>query len=167
MKKILSILCLLILTNLYAHTLLMNIFDNEDDTITIEGMFSTGQSAVDAMIRIEALSNGEILFQKRVPDEGEITLDIPQEPYQVVLDGGPGHIIVKEGIAPLKGFTVMSSNTKAEKKELSKTMTSRNSWSLPYTVLISLTLLLVGLGIYFSKRNTDKIVRMIQENKEK
>jgi len=165
MKKTLSIILLLLATNIYAHTLIMNIIDNEDDTITIVGEFSTGQSAVDAMIRIEALNNGDTLFAKRLPDEGEITLDIPQEPYQVVLDGGPGHIIVKEGIAPLKGFTVVSSNTKAEKKELSKTMTSRNNWSLPYIVLISFTLLLVGLSIYVSKRNTDKIIKMIQENK--
>jgi len=165
MKKILSTLCLLILTNLYGHTLIMNMMDNEDDTITVEGMFSTGESAVDAMIRIEALNSGEVLFQKRLPDEGELILDIPKEPYQVVLDGGPGHIIVKEGIAPMKGFASVTTNSKPQKKELSKTMTSRDSWSLPYIVLISLTLLLVGLGIYFSKRNTDKILKMIQENK--
>jgi len=165
MKKLFSTLCLLLLTNLYAHTLIMNMMDNEDDTITIEGMFSTGESAVDAMIRIEALNSGEVLFQKRLPDDGELTLDIPKEPYQVVLDGGPGHIIVKEGIEPSAGFSVAKISEKSQKKELSKTMTSRNSWSLAYIVLISLTLLLVVLSIIVSKRNTDKIVRMIQENK--
>jgi len=143
----------------------MNIMDNEDDTITVEGMFSTGQSAVDALIKLESLNSGEILFQKRLPDDGELTLDIPKEPYQIVLDGGPGHQIVKEGITPKDGFLETTLDKKPQKKELSKTMTSRNSWSLPYIVLISLTLLLVVLSIIVSKRNTDKILKMMHKNK--
>jgi len=166
MKKLLSTLFLLLVTNLYAHTLIMNIMDNDDNTMTIAGTFSTGQSAVDALIRLEALNNGAILFQKRLPDDGELTIAIPKEPYQVVLDGGPGHTIVKEGIAPIDGFDVTKITETKQPKKLSKNMTSRNSWSLPYIVLISITLLLIVLSIYVSKRNTDKIIRMIQESKQ-
>lgn len=164
MKKILIIIGLFILTNLYAHTLIMNLIDNEDDTITIAGQFSTGQNAVDAMVRIEALNSGDILFQKRLPDVGELTIPIPKEPYQVVLDGGPGHQLVEEGIAPISGYIVSKNNEEPEKKELSKAIDSKNSWSIAYIVLITITLLLVLLTIYISKRNTDKILRMIKEN---
>lgn len=164
MKKILTLICLLIVTNTYAHTLIMNILDNEDDTITIVGEFSTGQKAVDAMIRIEALNSGDVLFQKRLPDAGELTLAIPKEPYQVVLDGGPGHQIVKDGIAPIQGYSGDNNKRKIEKKELSKPMSSRNEWSLAYTLLISITLLLILLTVYISKRNTDMILKMIKEN---
>jgi hypothetical protein len=163
MKKIL-IICLLVVTNIYAHTLIMNILDNEDNTITIVGEFSTGQKAVDAMIRLEALSTGNILFMKRLPDVGELTLDIPKEPYQVVLDGGPGHQIVRKGLAPISGYNLESTNNTTERKELSQAITAKNSWSLAYIILISITLLLILLSIYVSKRNTDKILKMIDEN---
>ena len=150
------------LTNLYAHTLVMNLLDNEDDTLTIVGQFSTGQNAVDAMVRVEALKSGTLLFQKRLPDEGEVTIPIPLEPYQVVLDGGPGHQLVQDGIPPIKGFKESKINNKTETKELSKAKNSRNTWSLAYIVLISFTLLLLILTIYYSKRNTDKILRSIE-----
>ena len=162
MKKILTIIYLLMITNLYAHTLVMNLLDNEDDTLTIVGQFSTGQNAVDAMVRIEALNTGALLFQKRLPDEGEVTIPIPLEPYQVVLDGGPGHQLVQDGIPPIKGFKESKINNKTETKELSKAKNSRNTWSLAYIVLISFTLLLLILTIYYSKRNTDKILRTIE-----
>ena len=165
MKKILLSIYLLILSNLYAHTLIMNVLDNEDDTITIVGEFSTGQKAVDAMVRLEAMSNGNILFEKRLPDVGEFTIKIPQEDYQIVLDGGPGHQIVQKGISPIKGYTISNNQNDKNKKELSETITTKNKWSLPYIVLISVTLFLIGLTIYFSKKNTDKILQMIQENR--
>ena len=162
MKKILTTICLFMLTNLSAHTLIMNLLDNEDDTLTIVGQFSTGQNAVDAMVRVEALNTGTLLFQKRLPDEGEVTIPIPLEPYQVVLDGGPGHQLVQDGIPPIKGFKESKINNKTETKELSKAKNSRNTWSLAYIVLISFTLLLLILTIYYSKRNTDKILRSIE-----
>lgn len=158
------IICFLILTNIQAHTLIMNVLDNEDNTITVVGEFSTGQKAVDAMIRLEALNSGDILFQKRLPDEGEFTLQIPKEPYQIVLDGGPGHQIVKEGISPVDGYATSLKELTKTKKVLSQNVSSKNEWSLAYIVLISITLLLILLTIYYSKRNTDKIIKMIQEN---
>jgi hypothetical protein len=142
----------------------MNVLNNEDDTITIVGEFSTGQKAVDAMVRLEAINSGDILFEKRLPDVGEFTIKIPQEPYQIVLDGGPGHQIVQDGISPSQGY-IIDTTVKEKKKKLSEPITSKNKWSLPYIILITVTLLLIGLTIYFSKRNTDKILKMIQETR--
>ena len=162
-KKLLTLIFILTLS-LQAHTLLMNIIDNEDNTITISGVFSTGQGASGAMIRIEALNTAEILYKKRLPEESELTIDIPNEPYQIVLDGGPGHQIVKEGIAPQGGFKVALKQDKKTDKELSEPRSSTKNWSLPYIILISITLLLIILTIYFSKRNTDKILKAIKES---
>ena len=162
MKKILTLICLLTL-NLQAHTLIMNVFDNEDDTITVSGAFSTGQAAVGAMIRLEALNTGNTLYKSRLPELSEVTIDIPKEPYQIVLDGGPGHQIVKDGIAPKGGFTVTLKDTK-KKKELSEPRSFTKKWSLPYIILISVVLLLIVLTIYFSMKNTQKIINTIKEN---
>jgi len=143
----------------------MNVLDNEDDTITVIGQFSTGQIALDAMVRIEALNTGEILYKKRLPESGELDIIIPTQPYQIVLDGGPGHTIVKEGIPPIKGYKEKLKDKNSDTKELSQNMTSKNEWSLSYIILISITFLLIALTIYYSKRNTDKILKMIQETK--
>jgi len=70
MKKILIILSLLY-TVTYAHTLLMNVFDNEDNTITIEGMYSSGKKTIGAMIKIESLVSGKVLFKQRLPEQSE------------------------------------------------------------------------------------------------
>ena len=164
MKSTQIIISLLMVTNIYAHTLVMNILDNKDDTITVVGTFSTGEKAVDAMIRLEALHSANILFEKRLPDEGKIIIPIPKEAYQVVLDGGPDHKIVQQGIAPLKGYILSNREETTEKRELSESISSKNNWSLPYIVLMSITLLLIGLSVYFSKKNTDKILQMIQEH---
>ncbi len=162
-KKLLTLIFILTL-NLQAHTLLMNIIDNEDNTITIVGVFNTGQGAAGAQVRIEALNTAQILYKKRLPQESELTIDIPNEPYQIVLDGGPGHQIVKEGIAPQEGFKTELKKDKKENKELSQERSFTKAWSLPYIILISITLLLIILTIYFSKRNTDKILKAIKES---
>ena len=40
------------------------------------------------------------MFKDRLPKESKITIDIPKEPYQVVLDTHE-EIVVKIGIAPI------------------------------------------------------------------
>jgi hypothetical protein len=163
MIKIFSII-LIIGLKLSAHTLLMNVFDNEDNTITVSGAFSTGQPAVGAMVRLEALNTAQILYKKRLPENSELSITIPSEPYQIVLDGGPGHQIVKDGIAPKGGFKVSLKQNETSKKELSEERSFTKKWSLPYIILISAILLLIVLTIYFSKRNTNKILQAIKEH---
>lgn len=148
---------------LYAHTLLMNVMDNENGTIVVMGQFSTGENAQGALVRLESLVTGEILFKERLPMESELNIAIPQEPYQIVLDGGPGHTIIKEGIEPMGGFSA-----KADKKDVSAKLSQAESvtkeWSMPMIVFATLTMILIGFTLYFSMQNTQKILHMIKEN---
>lgn len=154
-------LALFLTVNLSAHTLLMNVFNNDDNTITVIGEFSNGQKAAGAMIRLESLATGEILFKKRLPDESEITIDIPKEEYQVVLDGGPGHQIVKDGIAPLEGFSIKAS--KEAKKKLSQPRQRSNELGMPLIILLSLGFLFIALALYFSAKNTKTLMAQLKK----
>lgn len=160
--KIKSILVLLLLSlNLNAHTLIMDIIDNEDNTITVVGAFSTGEKTVGALVKFESLITGEILYQKRLPKESELTINIPKEQYQVVLDGGPGHTVVKEGFAPLEGFT-----KKTDKTQISKKLSQNQHGALINTsviVLFSIAFVLLGLTLYFSARNTKMLTSQLKK----
>ncbi|RXK13224.1 hypothetical protein CP965_05340 [Halarcobacter mediterraneus] len=165
MKKIFVVIStLFVITTLYAHTLLMNVMNNEDNTITVIGEFSTGEKAAGALVRLESLVSGEILFKQRLPVESELTIDIPKEPYQVVLDGGPGHTIVKEGIEPLEGFAKeVKEKAKSNSEKLSKAENFNNEWSLTTIILFTICIVLLLLALYFSSRNTNKILNEIRQ----
>ncbi|QDF28020.1 hypothetical protein [Halarcobacter anaerophilus] len=164
MKKIAVLILLLTATIAQAHTLLMNVINNEDNTVTVVGEFSTGDSAAGALIRFESLLSGKILFKQRLPEDSELTAEIPKEPYQIVLDGGPGHTIVKEGIAPLEGFEkeIKAEVTKTSTK-LSQASNLTNEWSNPTIILFILGLLLIILTLYISSKNTNKILKQIKQ----
>lgn len=153
---------LFIVLNLNAHTLVMNILDNEDGTISVEGVFNTGEVAVGAMIRLESLVNGSILLKERITEEGEITIIIPNEEYQIVLDGGPGHVIVDTGISPRKGFKKKASSYNI--KELSK-QTQGGLINVYSTVLFSLSFILIALVLFFSSKNTKILIKEIKSIK--
>lgn len=151
--------------SLFAHNLIMNVIDNKDNTITVVGEFSTGEDAAGAMIRLESLVNAEVLYKQRLPQESELTINIPKEPYQIVLDGGPGHTIVKEGIAPLEGFKKeIKEKEKEVNTKLSTAQNANNEWDLLTIFFFVLCLILFGLAIYFSNKNTNKILEKLKEN---
>jgi len=153
--------------SLYAHNLILNVIDNNDNTITVEGLFDTGADAAGAQVRLESLTNGEVLYAKRLPIESELTIEIPNEPYQIVLDGGPGHTMIREGIEPLEGFSKeLKEKVKTDNKELSKTKSSNNDWNLTTIILFTVCIILLLLAIYFSSRNTNKIIKEIKESKQ-
>ena len=160
--KIKSILFFLLLSlNSSAHTLLMDIIDNEDNTITVVGAFSTGEKTVGALVKLESLVSGEVLYQQRLPQESELTINIPKEQYQVVLDGGPGHTVVKEGFAPLEGFTKKSS-----KEDSNKKLSQNQQGLLVNTSLItlfSIAFILLALTLYFSARNTKMLITQLKK----
>lgn len=162
MKKVFIFLSLVI--TLYAHNLIMNIIDNKDNTITVRGEFSTGEDAAGALIRLESLISGEVLYKERLPNESELTITIPKEPYQIVLDGGPGHTIVKDGIAPIDGFTEELKTKVDNTKKLSKAQNSTNDWDLLTIIFFTLCLILFVMAIYFSNKNTNKILEKLKEN---
>jgi len=88
-----------------AHTLVFNAYDNEDGTMEVEGMFSTGQSTEGANFKLVSIASAEILYEKRFPASGSLVIDVPKEAYKMILDSGPGHTIVKNGdIEPKGGF---------------------------------------------------------------
>lgn len=164
MKKLLTLILLFIACiNLNAHSLLMNLMDNEDNTITVAGEFTTGELAIGALVRLESLATGEVLYKKRLPDSSELIIDIPKEPYQVVLDGGPNHQVVKDGIAPINGFSKESIKKASNNVNLSTTRAFSNQWSNPTIVLFILAFILILLTMYFSMKNTNKILKQIKE----
>lgn len=165
MKRILLILSLFY-TLSYSHTLVMNVQKNDDNTINVEGAYSTGDSAAGAMIRLESLNSGAILYKQRLPYESELTIEIPKEDYQIVLDGGPGHVLIEAGIAPKEGFIKNQEkmNNKNTKNTLSLAQNTSYEWANTTVFLFTLCLILLILAIYFSFRNTNKILKMIGEN---
>ena len=114
MKKILIVLSLFCTLG-FSHNLIMEVLDNEDNTLTIVGAYNTGDKAAGAMIRLESLITGKILYKQRLPYESELTMAIPSEAYQIVLDGGPDHIIIEKGISPKEGFAIYFSFKNTEK----------------------------------------------------
>lgn len=88
MKK--KLLMLAILANsLFAHTAIMNCFDNGDETITCEAGFSDGSTASGVNFYVE--QDGKKLLVDKFPESSEITFKKFPGVYNVVFDGGEGH----------------------------------------------------------------------------
>lgn len=164
MKKLFFILCTLALSlTLHAHTLVLNIDDNEDGTIFIQGMFNTGESAEGALVVIESLNSQEVLFKKRLPSSSELNVPMPKEPYQVVLNGGPGHTIIKEGIEPVGGFTVKASEVKQKQKAPNRA-NMKISTSPAMTISIILAFVLLIATIIVSIFNTNRLIKELKKS---
>lgn len=80
-----------------AHTLFMSVEDNEDGTVTVEGIYSTGAEAAMTEVRLEDASTGKVLFKGKTDADGSLTFLKPGVPYIIVMDGGPGHTVDEEG----------------------------------------------------------------------
>lgn len=162
-KKFISIIFLYLIPSfLFSHTLILNVDDNEDGTILIQGVFNTGQLAPGAEVRIESLVTGKVLFKKRLPDESELTIDIPKEPYQVVLDAGPGHQIVKEGIEPKGGFSE-ELNKKSKEVKVSQARSSMQGLPPEMIISVAVAFVLLFITIFISIKNTNKLMKELQE----
>jgi hypothetical protein len=158
-----SIFLLLTPLYLFAHSLILDTMDNEDGTITVHGEFNTGESAAGALLKLEALNSGEILYQKRLPDDGELTIPIPKLPYQIILDGGPGHSVTKEGIAPIGGFEKQVEIKPKQKKQKPSRNMMQISSSKAVTYSIIAAFILLFATIFISIRNTNKLIKKIKE----
>ena len=81
-----------------AHTLYMTVEDNEDGTVTVQGMFSTGAVAVGVEVRLED-EKGKVLWKGKTDDYGECTFKKPSVSYTIIMDfgPGPGHQAREEG----------------------------------------------------------------------
>lgn len=146
---------LIFYSSVYSHKLLLNVMDNDDNTLTLIGVYDTGQSAANAKIRLEALNSGDILYEARLPDSSEVVVKIPNEPYQIVLDDGVGHMQIKEGIPPKGGFLVKQNKEK-------KAITKKQGLNLAYILSLSLAICLMCLTMFFSYKNTNKLIEKIK-----
>ena len=95
MKKIVCslftflVLALILNSQAMAHTLFMTVEDNEDGTVTVQGMFSTGAIAARVEVRLEN-KKGNVLLKGKTDDDGECTFKKPGVPYTIIMDFGPG-----------------------------------------------------------------------------
>jgi hypothetical protein len=80
----------------YAHTLFMSVENNDDGTAVVTGIFSDGSTSAGLEFRLED-SNGKILLKDKMDQFGEYTFKIPEMPYFVIIDGGPGHNVNEKG----------------------------------------------------------------------
>ncbi|WP_026804076.1 hypothetical protein [Aliarcobacter lanthieri] len=163
-------IAILLLTPLYvfAHSLVLYVDDNKDGTITIAGEFNTGESAAGALVKLEALHSGEILFQQRLTDD-EIIVDIPKIPYKIVLDGGGAdHQEEKIGIPPPNGFDKVEEKvvkTEAKKEQKPNRSLLQISSSPAVTISIVLAFILLFATMLVSIRNTNKILKKLEDSK--
>ncbi|MBL3519723.1 hypothetical protein ACNSOP_02300 [Aliarcobacter lanthieri] len=163
-------IAIFLLTPLYifAHSLVLYVDDNKDGTITIAGEFNTGESAAGALVKLEALHSGEILFQQRLTDD-EIIVDIPKIPYKIVLDGGGAdHQEEKIGIPPPSGFDKVEEKvvkTEAKKEQKPNRSLIQISSSPAVTISIVLAFILLFATMLVSIRNTNKILKKLEDSK--
>ncbi len=80
----------------YAHTLYMTVVDNDDGTITVAGMYSTGALAANTEVRLVD-PNDKVVFKGRTDATGELDITKPETAYRIILDAGPGHIASEQG----------------------------------------------------------------------
>ena len=92
------VLALILNSQAFAHTLFMTVEDNEDGTVTLQGMFSTGAVGAWVEVRLEN-ENGKVLWKGKTDDDGECTVKKPNVPYTIIMDfgPGPGHQAREEG----------------------------------------------------------------------
>lgn len=166
MKKTLFIfLALLLPYFLYAHKILLNVYSNDDNTITIEGTFNTGESASGAMVQINSLITNKTILKQRLSDDGELIIEIPNEPYEVVLNAGRGHSIVQKGIEPVGGYSSELLKKAEEAKKTSVKQERRRGLSFEMLVSISITSILLLLTIFISIKNTRLLMNQMKNSK--
>ena len=83
------VLALILNSQAFAHTLFMTVEDNEDGTVTVQGMFSTGAIGTGIEVRLED-EKGKVLWKGKTDADGECTFKKPNALYTIIMDFGPG-----------------------------------------------------------------------------
>jgi len=159
-KLIISVFLLLTPVYILGHSLVLNVVDNQDDTMTVEGMFNTGESAAGALVKIQAIGSEKIIFQQRLSDTKELTVKIPTIPYMIILDGGEGHTVEQIGIPPRNGFEEVV-NVKKKKKPSKTTMSFSSSYAVTISIIFGFILLFAT--IFISIKNTNKLLSELKK----
>lgn len=92
-KSVLGIL--VAASSLFAHSAIMNCFDNGDGTITCEGGFSDGSSASGVEFRVE--QDGKVLLKDKMSKNSEFTFKKPSGTYTAIFNAGEGHQVIING----------------------------------------------------------------------
>lgn len=79
-----------------AHTPICDCYDNGDDTITCEGGFSDGGTAVGVPMRVVD-TTGRVLIEGTMSDNSDFTFARPDVDFLVEFEGGEGHVIQIDG----------------------------------------------------------------------
>jgi len=79
-----------------AHNPICDCYDNGDDTITCEGGFSDGGTAVGVAMRILD-DAGKVLIEGVMSEASDFTFAKPNGNFHVEFEGGAGHIIQIDG----------------------------------------------------------------------
>ena len=80
----------------YAHNAICDCFDNGDDTITCEGGFSDGGTAVGVALRVLDQA-GKVLIDGVMSAQSDYTFAKPKVEYRVEFDAGQGHVVTIDG----------------------------------------------------------------------
>lgn len=76
----------------HAHNPICDCYDNGDNTITCEGGFSDGGTAVGVAMRIFDAA-GKVLIEGVMSDQSDFTFTKPDGTFRVEFEGGAGHVI--------------------------------------------------------------------------
>jgi uncharacterized lipoprotein NlpE involved in copper resistance len=89
---------LLLAGQAFAHTLYFTLYDDGENSIELEGMYSTGEMAMKTPVRLYDQKTGKLLWEGKTDEFGICTFTRPDAPYEVELDAGPGHQARENGI---------------------------------------------------------------------
>jgi hypothetical protein len=80
----------------FAHNAICDCYDNGDDTITCEGGFSDGATAVGVPLRVVDQS-GKVLIDGKMSEQSDFTFPRPKVDFRVEFDAGQGHVVTIDG----------------------------------------------------------------------
>jgi hypothetical protein len=80
----------------YCHNAICDCFLNDDATITCEGGFSDGGTAVGVSVRVLDRA-GKVLIEGAMNEKSEYTFKKPAGDFRVEFDAGEGHLIKIDG----------------------------------------------------------------------
>ena len=108
------LVALLLTCSALAHKPLLSVDDNEDGTIYIEVGFSDGSSGSGHDLILKDMA-GKVLTETKVPAESSLDIAMPNVPYTVTFDAGPGHNVTVDG--PFSESTAAADSVAPEEVE--------------------------------------------------
>lgn len=84
-----------------AHTAFLMVEAGSPGNIRIETGFSDGGTGAGMEVVIKEKATGRTLSVHTMPEDGVIEVPMPETPYTVNFDTGPGHAVTKDGPLPV------------------------------------------------------------------